>query len=492
MKFTLVALAASVLGAPLQKNLFYGHSLEVFTGTPAHRYTLAPDFDSDELRLFAGAESRSPFLAPIAHSVSLTMSASSRLVDNVTVAGFQCAGVPVNLERGIVPRDVFYHGDSDGRIGLGPSSRLTNEKVMTMSPAQILEGGTSYLGFDVTFIDSVPATGAAYTDVAAPVAPRSSGWSLNTRMTLNGQMVAPTAFNVELDPSLPGIMEMSPEGMRRLVAVFARSRPDVDVDPLGRLMLPCDARGVIQVPQEVEILLPGGGSIRLDIPSESGDEPTPTQRGFLCRAGFKARLDTPVWSMNPLYIKNLAAVYFSGATKRVTIRSATDLSFAPMMAVPAVAGVRIPVFDRHAVSVEGGITRIAFAPVPMGRAGPQYVITSMRPDQQPDGTLVYSFTPLSFESMAPSTTELPGLFQFADGPEMKVIPPLMSVTLSLRPATADARGRKFAVQITRSSTMLVVQLSPVIDGRTQKPQLDAAAVRLLEMITAIQSLKTSK
>ena len=502
MKLSLTVVIGGFLqqatAVPLQPLFLYGHGMETFVGTPAQRYMLVPDFEGDEIRLFAGADIRSPFVEPVGHSSSLAGGDHGRTMDNITISEVEFENVPVNLDRAGSASDSVHYGDSDGRIGLGPTSVLTRSRVLTMSPCRTLIDGQMVSSFDITFPESMPDLTAGFSDVTAPIAVDASSWAFRAQVRLNGRLVAPAPFEVSLDPTVAGIVETSREGMQRIVAVFAALGVSAQVDTLGRLLLPCDARGRVRVPQDLLLTLPGGGDISLS--DTSSVYPDRVVEKGMCRTGFKTSLDSTQWRFNPFFVKSLAAMYFDGLQRSVTVRTRVEgsMTAAGLPVMFALPPPRIPMYNLHTV-VNFTETRVVvrFEPIESSAGGSAYIIPSLRPVPNQNGGWSYSFRPLAFEAFAPVSQDIPGLFTLAEGPELNLARPSMTLELRLRRVTATAPGRKYTVRIVRSPMMINLQLIPA-DGRAPRAsgalQADPETLALLEMFMgmSMQGLGSTK
>ena len=486
MRFTLLALAGSTLGVPIQRKTFFGIGLHVSVGTPAQTYFMAPDFAGEEVRMFSGAETRPPHHAPIGHSTSLAAGSNGKLADNMTVADIEFANIPLSIERTMAVRDSYHYSDSEGRLPLGPNSPFLKSHVAAISSAQILTGRSSHPGLDLQLLEAIPEVGTGFTDHICPLVRRSTSWMVKGNLALNGVAVAPHAIEIEFDFNMMGTIEIPRESMSRLVTMLGTTTRDVWVEKTGRLLLPCDERTrEFTIAPTFEMQLSAGGPLlNFEFAKDEAGAHRPVDRhprsgNPICRTGFKINMQEAVWKVSPFSVINSTTVYLDGAHKQIVIRSAADASSLSVFAIQAAPAPRIPVYSQFSVETIDDITTIEFEAVDQDpRDVAKYSLTSARASQKPDGSLHYLFPTTTVRSFKAMSHAIPGIFQLTSQVDLAVARPDMTMTLKLRSVGPHAAGRKYTLEVIYTPMMMSIVLTPFTG---QIPRRSAALDQLSAM-----------
>ena len=356
---------------PIQSNSLFSLGTEVFVGTPSTRYLMNPDFESTETRLFSGAETRSPFLDPVAHSTSLAAAPAGSpfsLVDNMTLAGVAVPGVGLSLVREADGDDSMFAPGMDGRVGLGPRSAFAQARVIAVTPVNITTGADEgQLGKNIELLSAIPAATSGETDVALPITAGESGWRIRARVTISDLPISSALQDIVIDP-ISRDFEVPNAVMDQLVARL----PGAFDDGMRRLWLPCDAEGLFTVPPDALFVLPGGADLyTLALFTEPEERMIKTNLrtgGRVCSTAIAVNVARPsAWRLNPLMAMGGRAVFLDSRTRRVIVRTGYGSPELPTIAPIAVP--LIPVFSDYVTRTAGNITELRFNPVPAGRTG---------------------------------------------------------------------------------------------------------------------------
>ena len=479
---TLLAISVSSERVALQQKSNFGYGTEISFGTPQQTLFVAPDFASPLTRLFVGPSVRQPFFPPIAESTSALATEAvpvgsprdgerTLFADKVTIGGIEVADVVVSREIKKTAADTFDIGDSQGRIALGPTSRIAQTKIIKLEPEMLsFADGKRTGGSSIELLAAVPAIAGGEKDVVLEMADRTDGWITDGRFVVGAESVSGAAAQqIEFDPTANGI-EVPNSAVDRLTTLLSMFETDAYLDATGRFMLSCSPEGRLTLGKDLFLELAGGHRVVLYVVREvpiDQVQANPRTGRHSCPSQIRVRMvdSSGRWKLNPLLIAGAASVFLNGHGRQMTLRF-YDPETGPVAKadIPAVPMPRVPLFGKFTIHKAADEDTIVFAATDRDESvrNVQYAIGSLEAVKRSDGSLLFGFIRAKGDAfLAPKTLKIGDGYVIESGNAGLEIVDQESLNLRLRlKKESGAAGKKYSLMMMQQSHFMAFVLVP--------------------------------
>jgi hypothetical protein len=476
---------------PLTWKGINGYGVYATIGTPATDYFLTADFGITTTRLFAPGHMRAPYFPiPPPSTSRRDLGRRQGLGDVMSLGGVDLGPCPLELVADAPPGgpDNKNAVDSEGRLALGPESKIAKSKIIEISEGLVDFGGPRpRIASLLELHNAVPALSEGQTDLEAGIVGRDDGWFVRAQLMIGTTPGTTEPVQMALDAKIHDLY-VPHASMHRLTVVMRliagdRNR-DVYVDK-GRLRLPCNSNGEFGFHPEITLRLESGAVLHIAHPTSIPVEQielNPATHQLVCWTRFRINMDDAVqsfgpdgmpsitggsWRINPNLIANLDSLFLDGKKMQVTFRRHEALASADDASSVVVErpAPTVPKFDTYTVSAETGSTTINFPAVPGATFG-GFTLLTPKALRRGEGGYMFAFTRYSQETGIQATSnELPGLYEMAS--ELVDFDfERNQLVVSILPASSQSTRPKFRVTIDRSENLMHVMLSHVSVPKT--------------------------